>query len=109
LILAVEGGMKKSVMAIFLMLFLCSCGKKKEEAILGYWKLENGYATLNFFSDNTVKDSNYESESKWVILDDGRVKVTNTREGGIRVYNKLEFSEDNDTMTLGYRTWKRVK
>ena len=116
--------MKKFVMAIFLMLFLCSCGEKKEEvilekeeailekekAILGEWKEkhENGM-TMEFFSDNTMKDSVNKSGFKWVILDDGRLKVTRTSDGVINVY-ELGFSEDNDTLMLLDGSWmKRVK
>lgn len=115
--------MKKFVMAIFLMLFLGSCGEKKEEvilekeeailekekailekekAILGEWKEkhENG-VTMEFFSDNTMKDSVNKSGFKWVILDDGRLKVTRTADGEVNVF-ELGFSEDNDTLMKGW-------
>lgn len=128
--------MKRVVVLLFLSLFLVSCGQKLEQKIVGQWRLVPKIADVEVFSDTTIEffsDYTYElngkleddtdyvtfrltsGRGKWVVLEDGRLKLDPMKDGKFSFVSDAVLSEDDERLTLTFdRTnsifrWSKVE
>jgi len=95
--------MKKIIFAIIVSLFLSSCGQKIEEKIIGKWK--NDSLMVEFYTDKTYALKGVEGSvfGDWVILDDGRLKLTEISDQGEKkmFVSEVNFPDGDNLLVVG--------
>ena len=71
---------RNSLIVLLTTFFLVACGQKPQQKILGKWEeLSHDHSVFEFFQDGTatlkVQTTGEVASAKWIVLDDGRLKL----------------------------------
>lgn len=97
------------ICVIGMCLMITGCGKTTNEKIIGKWsEIDKGLGSIEFFEDGSFLYTSSRESGKWVILQDGRLKMNGIGQGTNRLM-VCTIVVDGDDMTWTNEKGKSIR